>query len=197
LSSQIIEKEDTSQEQLQFSKLHPTAVIGTALGILSPETVAGSTSLHEFLDYQHLLLYYQSKKDVDPQPLPKTLQDALGNENDPRAIIVTKACAPFDIIDVNDAWVGMCSFSKEEARNSSLAMIQGPETNKGGIKAMIRDLREGNETFAVMANYTKSGRKFHNYVRAGTLIDTQNRITHFVGVLQELSEPPDGLHVVL
>jgi len=197
LSSQIVEKENTSQEQLKISKLHPTAIIGTAPGILSPETVAGSTLLQEFLDYPHLLLYHQSKKDVDPQPLPKTLQDALGNENDPRAIVVTEACAPFDIIDVNDAWVSMCGFSKEEARNSSLAMIQGPETNKGGIQAMISDLREGNETFAVIANYTKSGRKFHNYVRAGTLIDAQNHITHFVGVLQELSEPSDELHVAL
>jgi len=77
LSSRIVEKENTSQKQLKFSKLHPTVVIGTALGILSPETVAGSTSLHEFLDYQYLLLYYQSKKDVDPQPLPKTLQVLL------------------------------------------------------------------------------------------------------------------------
>jgi len=179
-------KNNYMQEQLELSP-----------SILSPETATGFTPIYEFLDYQHVLLYHQSKKEEDLQPIPKTLQDALGNRKDPRAIVVTKARDPFSIIDVNDAWENMCGFSREEAKKDSLALIQGPETNKEEVKAMIHDLREGYEATAIVTNYTKTGRKFRNYVRAGPIFDAQNHITHFVGVLQELTEPSNDFQIAL
>merc|ERR1711982_54191 len=91
----------------------------------------------------------------------------------------------------NDAWVSLCGFSKYEARHHSLDIIQGPETNERSLKDMIEPLLVGDEVDTVVTNYTKSGRKFHNYIRAGPLVDTKNHITHFVGVLQELSEQPE------
>jgi PAS domain S-box-containing protein len=119
-------------------------------------------------------------------PLPRTLQEALGS-NDPRAIVVTEAHRPFHIVDVNDAWVGLCGYSREEARNQSLAILQGPDTNVKALTEMVESLMTfQTETATQVVNYTKEGRKFWNSLRAGPLYDEDGNITHFVGILQEV-----------
>lgn len=122
-------------------------------------------------------------------PLPTSLQEA---EFDSRAIVITKAQTPFEIVDVNDAWVGLCGYSKEEARHHSVgSLLKGPETNQDALTHMLDDLLHGKEATTVITNYTKSGRKFHNKLRVGPLKDVHNEITHFVGVLQEVHDLQD------
>jgi PAS domain-containing protein len=57
------------------------------------------------------------------------------------------------------------------------------------------ELLHGNEATALLTNYTKDGRKFFNFLRVGPIVDAANNITHFVGVLQEVTEEPDYYHM--
>lgn len=122
-------------------------------------------------------------------PLPTSLQEA---EYDERAIVITKTTLPFEIVDVNDTWVGLCGYTKEEARHETVAnLLKGPETNNDALTHMLDELLHGKETSTVVTNYTKSGRKFHNKLRVGPLKDVHNEITHFVGVLEEVKDMAD------
>mmetsp|Transcript_24778 Transcript_24778/g.36713 ORF Transcript_24778/g.36713 Transcript_24778/m.36713 type:complete len:388 (-) Transcript_24778:122-1285(-) len=120
-------------------------------------------------------------------PLPHNLADA-SLPDDPRAIVITEAQMPFRIISVNDTWENLCGYSQNECRGKSLDCIQGPETNKSAITALIAQLLKGEEAGTLMTNYTKEGRKFHNRLRVGPLKNTGGKITHFVGVLKEVNE---------
>ena len=168
--------------------LQTSAVMG--LAISSPESALGFMHAHQLLNPQQMYKLHELREEHrDELPLPRTLDAAL-SDSDPRAIVVTEAQAPFRIVDVNDAWVGLCGFTKEEVRNHSLRMIQGPETPNTAIKTMIHELLRGQETSSLLTNYTKTGRKFYNRVRAGPLFNANEKITHFVGILEEVSEQP-------
>lgn len=166
------------------------------LAISSPESALGSTHAHHLLEaYQMYQLHAnRNLKHADERPLPHTLQEAL-SASESRAIVVTEAEAPFAVVEVNDAWVGLCGYGKDEARQRSLAaLIQGPETNTTALRSMQEELLRGKETSAHVVNYTKAGRKFYNSLRAGPLFDN-GKVTHFVGILQEVVEEPDYFHV--
>lgn len=124
-------------------------------------------------------------------PLPSTLQEAE-TETD-RAVVITKATYPFHIVNVNDAWVGLCGYTKEESRHRTLGeLLQGNDTDPTALQDMVGQLLHGKESMpTVVTNYTKSGRKFTNRIRAGQLKDAKGEITHFVGVLQEVKEGLD------
>lgn len=165
------------------------------LAISSPESAIGFMHAHHLLNPQDLHKLHEVREEHRGEhPLPRTLEDALNN-SDPRAIVVTEAQAPFRIVDVNDAWVDLCGYTREEVRNHSLKMIQGPATRNTAIKTMMNQLLAGQETSSLLTNYTKTGRKFYNRVRAGPLFNANETVTHFVGILEEVTEQPEYFQV--
>ena len=179
----------------QAAALQASPVMG--LTISCPESASGSMFVDSLLeDYQMYQLHEQRENRPVDVPLPRTLQEALADQADPRAIVVAEAHAPFHIVDVNDAWVGLCGYSKEEARHHSLRILQGPATNPRAVNFILDQLMNGEEAETLVTNYTKVGRKFYNYVRAGPLYDANDKISHFVGVLEEAPEQPEYFHVV-
>jgi PAS domain S-box-containing protein len=107
---------------------------------------------------------------------------------DPRAIVVTEATVPFRIVSVNDSWESLCGFTPNECRGKTLRIIQGPETNESAITNLMSKLLRGEEAGTVLTNYDKDGRKFLNRLRVGPLKNQLGQITHFVGVLKEITE---------
>ena len=119
-------------------------------------------------------------------PLPKTLEDALRPTK--RAIVITEAERPYRVFDVNSAWEDLCGYSYVESKGKTLgSLLRGPETDPLASTSLITRLIQGEEAGATLINYTKSGRRFENRVRVGPLQDeTSKKVTHFVGVLQEV-----------
>jgi PAS domain S-box-containing protein len=127
-------------------------------------------------------------KKLDTMELPKTLQDVVRQKS--RAIVVTETEKPFRIVDVNQCWEGLCGYTHKEARGKTLgSLLQGPETNVAAATGLISHLLQGcgDEAGVVLTNYTKEGRRFYNRIRVGPIVEpTSGRVTHFVGVLEEL-----------
>jgi len=137
-------------------------------------------------------------------PLPLNLAEA-SILNDPRAIVVTEACAPFQIAHVNNSWEQLCGYTLDEIKGQTLACIQGPETEKKDMTDFLGRLLEVGEEKGVdhaaninanmgtvLTNYTKHGRKFYNRLRMGPLTDHGGNVTHFVGVLCEVQDHKEG-----
>jgi PAS domain S-box-containing protein len=127
------------------------------------------------------------------QPLPRNLAEA-SIPNDPRAIVITEAEMPFRIVSVNDSWEQLCGYTRSECKGKTLGCIQGPETNKAAVTALMAQLLKGEEAGTVLTNYNKNGRKFHNRLRVGPLKNDNGKITHFIGVLKEVNETGENFH---
>jgi PAS domain S-box-containing protein len=139
------------------------------------------------LDYSEDQLRLPTRDKLDTLPLPQTLEDALRPSL--RAIVITYAKSPFHIFDVNTAWESLCGYSHIESRGKTLgSLLRGPETDGLAATGLITHLLQGEEEAATtLTNYTKSGRRFRNRVRVGPLLNN-GKITHFVGILQEVKE---------
>lgn len=136
---------------------------------------------------QEKLIPIFSRPMFHEQPLPRNLAEAT-LPNDPRAIVITEAEMPFRIVSVNDSWEKLCGYSRKECKGQTLRCIQGPETNKAAITALMAQLLKGEEAGTLLTNYSKEGRKFHNRLRVGPLKNDSGKVTHFIGVLKEVHE---------
>ena len=131
------------------------------------------------------------------------VSDFLGDNrvgNIPRSYTITEALAPstearvltdatdcFRIQHVNEAWTRLCGYSKDESHGKTLGMLQGYSTDKKAVENLVLLLKEGRSVDAVLANYNKWGRKFHNHLTVNPVVCTQTQdITHFIGVLKEI-----------
>lgn len=159
--------------------------------LASPECAFGAVHAHSFLEPHHLTELEVAKKQkmeaAKSVPLPKTFAEIMADPLDKRAIVVTETQAPFRVVHVNDTWVGLCGYTQEEAKDQTLRLIQGPETDVSSLDTILGELLKGNEASTVVTNYHKSGRKFVNHLRARPLLDAENNVTHFVGVLEEMA----------
>ena len=153
----------------------------------SPETAFGAIHFAEMLDgyAKTQLQELESRK----ESIPLTMEEVM---MDPRPIVVTSAVSPFSIVEVNDAWIGLCGYEREEAVDRTLGdLLQGPETNPNVARDMVNRLKEELYAEAVLTNYSKTGRKFDNFVKVAKLssgVDEENDVSDlFVGVLEEIS----------
>jgi PAS domain S-box-containing protein len=154
----------------------------------STNFVNGPNELMEqqLVNSQNQLRRTVEKDEWDDAPLPRTLDDALRPSN--RAIVITETTVPFRIVDVNTAWEGLCGYSFVECQGKTLgSLLQGPETDRSAVTAVVSTLLRGEEAGAVLTNYTKDGRAFRNRLRVGPIMDGDHA-THFVGVLQEIHD---------
>ncbi|KAH8065810.1 PAS domain-containing protein [Aureococcus anophagefferens] len=118
--------------------------------------------------------------------IPNTLDDAVRDSEDAR--VVTTAKRPFVIEHVNDAWTKLCGFTAEEAVGKTLAILQGPDTEKGEVADLVRGCEDGHATSALLTNYTKEGDKFQNFLRVFPLTeDDGTKVSHMLGVLQNVN----------
>ena len=167
--------DERMKQQLEYSMNQ--AVVHQSL--TSQESIQGPDLVSSIFKKQDHLLH--------EAPLPSTLADAL-RLDDPRAIVVTEANAPFRIVSVNPAWEHLCGYTLDECHGKTLQCIQGPETNSSAVTALMSQLLRGEEAGTVLTNYTKNGRKFQNRLQVKPLKDEFSRITHFVGVLREVMD---------
>jgi PAS domain S-box-containing protein len=177
------QNENTDPSELEI-------MLQTMLLSSSPESATGAIHWSEFLDgsLQSQLAEHQERLERQAS-LPQSMSAVLA---DARPIVVTSAASPFSVVEVNDAWVGLCGYSRDEALNRNLGdLLQGPDTNVQVAMKMVAQLDRENYGEAFLTNYDKSGRKFHNFVKIGKLSANDDGSAQFlVGVLEEIAENP-------
>ena len=100
----------------------------------------------------------------------------------PQARVITSPIAPFRILAVNDAWMGLCGFSELESKSHTLGLLQGPKTDAAILQKLAVGAQAGMAQEAVLTNYRKDGSAFKNRLRIQPLTDGT-----MLGVLEEVS----------
>jgi len=171
--------------QLLRSRLPPQIKLidlGTAVCLPKRET---RTMPRMEVDVENVALKYKTR------PLPNTINDIDSSslDEDPRAIVVTETKSPFRVTLVNSSWETLCGYTREECKGRPLgSLLNGPETDKMAATALVSKLLSGEEAGVILTNYTKSKRKFKNYVKVGPVLDEMGKTINFVGVLKEVGD---------
>eukprot|EP00574_Skeletonema_japonicum_P003658 CAMPEP_0201716630 /NCGR_PEP_ID=MMETSP0593-20130828/2563_1 /ASSEMBLY_ACC=CAM_ASM_000672 /TAXON_ID=267983 /ORGANISM="Skeletonema japonicum, Strain CCMP2506" /LENGTH=569 /DNA_ID=CAMNT_0048206477 /DNA_START=65 /DNA_END=1771 /DNA_ORIENTATION=+ len=140
--------------------------------------------------------------------LPRTLDEALpprsnGNADD-RAIVVTEAKHPFAVVGCNKPWEDLCGFNESEAVGEPMSnLIQGPKTNREGLKKSMEELIGGADYVECETiNYRKDGSTFKNFLQMGPLYDDndegdeekgEREVAYFYGILRNIGELAQSL----
>jgi PAS domain S-box-containing protein len=131
--------------------------------------------------------------------LPQSYQDYLHQQQNsvdyPEALVVTESKFPFRIVSVNTPWERLCGYTEQECVGETLNILQGPDTDKAKVTALLGKLvgrdnagDENDDLTMELVNYDKNRRRFTNRLTMGTLRDPQTQqATHFVGMLQDVS----------
>jgi PAS domain S-box-containing protein len=131
--------------------------------------------------HQQSMNYYPLKDEA----VPRSLQDALRMTS--RAVVITETTMPFPVFNVNKAWENLCGYTYRESKGKSLGdLLKGPETDPLAVTALLSQLLRGEDATTILTNYKKSGEKFQNRLRVGPLYNEDGKITHFVGILQQV-----------
>jgi PAS domain S-box-containing protein len=113
--------------------------------------------------------------------LPTTIEMALLPSTESR--VITEPEEPFRILHVNHVWCHVCGYDAEEVIGETCAVLQGPGTCRATL-GMLKQALNFKRNFAVqLLNYTKQGKPFMNTLQVTPLVDSQGRVTHYLGVV--------------
>ena len=102
-----------------------------------------------------------------------------------QGIIITDA--KLRILLVNEAFVSITGFSKAEVAGQTCRFLQGELSDPISLETMNRALRAGDGFSGEVLCYRKDGSTFWNDMTISPVHDAQGRLTHFTGVVRDIT----------
>ena len=144
----------------------------------SAHTIVGLEILFDVMAF--MLQLKQSSNSESFAVIPNTIQTSQRPYSEP--MIVTLADSPYTIVQVNHLWEKMSGYSANEVIGKHTPRIlQGKETNPTLLKEIMEAIRYRRPCRVSLLNYTKTGKKFMNYLSVYPL-STDSKITHYLGL---------------
>jgi diguanylate cyclase (GGDEF)-like protein/PAS domain S-box-containing protein len=104
-------------------------------------------------------------------------------------IVIADARQPdFPVVYVNSAFEDITGYSAVEIQGRNCRVLQRDDREQAGIEAIRLALSEQREARALLRNYRKDGQLFWNDFHVAPVSDDSGTLTHFVGVLSDVSE---------
>ena len=114
-------------------------------------------------------------------------------ESAENAILIADARADdCPVIYVNPAFETVTGYSRDEALGRNCRFLQGRDNDQPEIEIMRAAVKAGEPCTVVLRNYRKNGSLFWNDVHLSPVKDTQGTITHFIGVLDDITDFKDA-----
>ena len=105
------------------------------------------------------------------------------------AVIVTDPNQPGNpVVDVNPAFERVTGYTEDEVIGRNCRFLQGPDSEGEAIETMRRCIAEERDCQVVVRNYRKDGTPFWNEIKITSVRDPDGRLTHYVGVLTDVTE---------
>lgn len=92
------------------------------------------------------------------------------------------------LIYVNPAFERITGYSREEVIGRNCRFLQETETAQQGLDEIRAVLSEGRAGESLVHNYRKDGTPFWNDLRIAPVHDEQGRLTHFIGISDDVTE---------
>jgi PAS domain S-box-containing protein len=110
-------------------------------------------------------------------------------ESAAEGIVVTDASMEDDpIVFANEKFFQLIGYSKEEVMGRNCRFLQGKDTDQGTINEIRQALIEQKLFKAEIVNYKKGGTPFWILLVIAPVIDQEGKVTHFVGLITDITE---------
>ena len=104
-------------------------------------------------------------------------------------IVIADAREPeMPIIYVNPAFERLTGYAAQEVVGRNCRFLQANDREQPALKELRSALREGGSCTVVLANYRKDGTLFWNELSISPIYDSEETLTHFVGIQMDITE---------
>src|SRR5690554_3668311 len=104
------------------------------------------------------------------------------------SIVIVDALTPGrPLVYANAAFYRSTGYSADEVIGQSVHFLQGPQSDQAAVQAVIHALEHQQELHTTVLNYRKDGSSFWNEVHISPVHGDQGTVTHFIGVLLDIS----------
>lgn len=105
------------------------------------------------------------------------------------AIMLTDFRQPHcPIVYVNPAFTRITGYGREEVMGRNAAFLQGDDREQPELEEIRTAIRQMRHGVALLRNYRKDGSLFWNELHIGPVRDESNEVTHFVGIINDVTE---------
>jgi PAS domain S-box-containing protein len=104
-------------------------------------------------------------------------------------MLIADATAPdLPLIYVNPTFERITGYAKKEILGYNCRFLQGAHRDQPGLKEIRAAIAEEREGKALLHNYRKDGRPFWNELVITPVHDASGKLTHFIGISQDVSQ---------
>ncbi|WP_404360322.1 PAS domain S-box protein [Methylotuvimicrobium sp. KM1] len=117
----------------------------------------------------------------------KLLERAV--ESSTSGIVIADANQPdTPLIFTNKAFERITGYPREEILGKNCRFLNNNDRNQPGLDLVRSALSKGEKVEGVLRNYRKDGSMFWNELRIAPVHDEQGNLTHFIGIIKDVSE---------
>jgi two-component system cell cycle sensor histidine kinase/response regulator CckA len=91
------------------------------------------------------------------------------------------------IMYVNDSFLRITGYTRADVIGKNCRLLQGPKTAPEAIERIRSSIQEEQPCLVELVNYRKDGTPFWNGLSVSPIRDVAGQVTHFVGVLTDIS----------
>lgn len=110
-------------------------------------------------------------------------------ESTENGVVISDARLPeLPVVYVNAAFERITGYSNDETLGRNCRFLQDEDRDQIGRHEILHGITHGHEARALLRNYRKDGALFWNDLHVNPVRDEAGAITHFVGVLNDVTE---------
>ncbi|MEQ1620369.1 MAG: PAS domain S-box protein [Methylococcales bacterium] len=117
----------------------------------------------------------------------RLMQRAIDCSNN--GIVITGlAEADYGIVYANNAFLKLTGYTLNELLGQNCRILQQREPNQSALETIRSALNQDTDGYAILRNYRKDGSLFWNEVYISPIRDSQDRVTHYLGVQNDVTQ---------
>jgi len=111
---------------------------------------------------------------------------SLAVEQSPNPVIITNAQGIIEY--VNPKFTQVTGYTSEEARGQNPRLLKSGETDAIAYKKLWETISSGKEWRGIFHNQKKNGELYWDYTAISSIRNSQNKITHFLAIKEDVTE---------